>query len=75
MSNGNRVVVIPFPVSWVAKYRNQAPEGCGQKHHFRSGFLFVAMGGGGMVGWTDEMGVCRFCGMPYRKQVEEEMVR
>ena len=60
-----------FPVFWVAKYGNQAPEDCGKNYHFRSGFLFVAMGGD-LVGWTDEMGVRRFGGVPYRK---EEMVR
>lgn len=29
--------------------------------------------GAGLVGWIDEMGVSRFGGMPYRKEVEEEL--
>jgi len=62
------------PVFWVVKYRNQDPENCGQNHIFRSGFLFVATDGD-LVGWTDEVDVNGFGGMPYGKDVEEEMVR
>jgi len=59
------------PVIWVAKYRNQDPEDC---HIFRLGFL-VAATDENLVGWSGEVGVSRFGGMLYRKEIEAEMVR